>query len=1593
MIKIGEKGEKMSIRKGLTLLLLAAFGLSTVAPALAININSGVTFQTIAQDDGSATAGAKKDVVVTDILFDLNNAGDIFLATDGTDIQTTNTTDAASFSSAGVLSVDTGDATFPAPAITMFVPPTGCSFVRLPGYTDVTVANSFDLDTGDDGLDNEFINVSVTNASNLPSGATSPSYVVAQVLNAAPDNAGGDAITNDATAATFTNGGILALHAYTGADSATQNSALVRVTTQNIGLACDASSAAAVTGDINVTVLQPNLNSYVPALPNLTNGTTFKVAEFGDNVGKLEALIAGQTTGNVTGTAEDSQVSTLISNTALQSVTTVNFGPTEETRVSGTSAFLDIDAILVRAAEQPNSSSTANLFYQTPFATAKFVSDKVLSTDSVELMDADLSNSTLFDNETSALITVDIEITAFDGSASSATLAVTNAFVGLDTPDTISSSDGTGSLNGFLGATAFSVIADSAVISNTDDAAIIAVDPGEATDFVVDGIALDGGLLTQGLGFAEGTGAAPLQTNVVGADFDSVAPTATTVSFTSQNTDAAFLFPGIRVDNFMNVGDGEDVEVTIENVADDNGTTIQFTTSNDVQQTSAGDEYRNSRSTFTNLLPAVASTTGAQYHIVFGDDIIATVNTAKANVQLAATNFSEETNYHQGVDVLDTGTDTNMEDNVILASKLTDVGTGKKFTVHILPFVNRYDGIRDVISVRPKGTITLSSAALTEGVKLLAKVSGNNLPSATTELTLASIVPAGSVTSGITSRILPVTGDQSAGYNLLAHQTGDVTLSRAAVNPALVTGATTLVDELSDIVGSGKELDTVVPPLFAGGIAGNGSSGAAARGPIAFVQPKARALEIAEATDGDFKEINDLGSDARVRITLPVGTDINLYGGLGTNADFDDILDIFGTDGFTDNSLTVGEYITNVQRVTSNVTQAFIEINVPTVETTTLTMLRRLFLVFRPDALVVPEGQTDLDVTISIVDTAGTDNSFTDDTVLATVGTTSLGSLAQFLELSFEQQATSAFNSTTPTPADEARVRSLLETKYGAQATAFPSTISQIVRFVNNDGTPDTNRLWDLKIREGVADAFPIGTNLDGVPDAYLNGAAGEVLATEKQIHCAASDNLIFVGVDNTTTGGTNSDVLFSDSSLDTGEATNRVQEVQGTDNGFIIPLVAGSLSGAPRAADVQTTITVRGIRHVQPGSTPPSADTDIACWFEVDTDASDTGNNGDQGTVVAIGTSIPVAYSQDATAATEYGGVPTTLAATANLLADLRFGAAAPNATVVDLDTANHLSNAVFNTNFVSSNDFIDNAMTFVVDDNSSNLKLLDSNTPISVTTGSLPQVNGVDVTNGDVAATVSAVAGTLEPGTLLNISTSSPNTESVRVPVLADGSFTAVLRTAPTAQLTITQTPSTANTTANIQLKTLNVSDAGTTPDPTDDPAFDGTVPTLLTSSLVEGQIVVLFDAPATTNFTFADVESTATVNGVAVTKLGDKFAAVVTTTGTYTLAVTVDGETVSTTLDVTTTEKSKKGSLKNLKALKTDKNGRYVLKQRSGKLPNDLDLEIVYSDGTTAVVANADLSRNRLGVVKFDNPESDKTISYVQLLSAKKGSRVAQ
>jgi hypothetical protein len=1554
---IRKKGEKMSLRKGLTLLLLSAFGFSTIAPVLAattVSVNDGEAAY-IAQDAGVKTSGAKPDTNVVNITFTIG-LGELDLAsvTDLADDDTVAYDNDTTGDNAGQLTID-GIGT-EADASAYFLPPTGCNFVALPGYDNPATAVAIADATGTD----VYTNIDVTDLDNLPGDDASASYIfIAQVLR------------DEARGSLNVPAGALAIHGMTNEATTVNDDGAVTLTVSNIGLACDASNSPATSGNLEMTYVEPNINSVKSLFEDLADGAKFPIATYTSRVGKLEALVAGDTVGKTAGVAEDSQINTLISNTALSTVTTVNFGPGQVTGVvNPTTAGLDIDAILIRAAEVPNAT-TYTQFFQTPFATAKFVTAKNLDSDANELRDADLANSTLFDNESNALITVDIEITSFSGGASSATLNVTNAFVGVETE---TASNTNASIDGFLGAVAYPVVDTGATAVSASDAALISVDPArDSGDHVVDGRPIDAAeILGAENGFVEGAVLIPDQTYVSASqvldadDFTTDATSnATTLIFgdaTLVDPDRAFLFPGVFVDNELD--DESDIATKITNTTAKSATSVTFTVDTDTEIASNGEAFRNSRTVFTNLLPA-ASTHGAQYHLVFGSNTATEDNRAKAEVVLGITDLSE--NEYSTAAAIEPNSEETYTDNVILASKLTSAGNGKKFTVQILPFVNKYDAERDVISVRPKGTITLNTAALTEGLKLIAKVSGNNL-SGTKTLTLASILPAGAFTSAITSRMLPVSGDDK----LMVHTTANVATDRDTITVSSVDGASTATDSIDDIVGSGKVLDTNVPPLFGGGVAGNTLTSTAARGPIPFIQPKGRVLAIEEAANGDFKAINDLGANARIRITLPTGADLNVYGNNVTaHQNYDDVLAIFGTGGFS-TAISVANNITNVQKVSSTAPQAFIELDLPTTSNPTVAIKRGLYLVFRPDALVIPKGLTNLNLTISVVDVGNTPDAITDDTVLSTVGTVALApSLSNFMTVAFSPRANSAYRDSDETPDNEAFVRPLVETKYGSQATLFETPVTKVTRFVNNDGTPDQNKLWDLVISEAVADAFPIGGNADGFPTTYINGT---VTKTEVLLHCLLSNPAIIDDVDEQTAAT----VLASDSSIVPGTLAKETD----TDNGFILPLTAGTLFGAPRAADTLSTVTISGIQFETTGNIAELTDTDIACWTEVDAEV-DAGADADA--VAVIGSPAGRSIGGNAATiaiATELFPLPTNVDAVADLLATQRMAGATAVADDTAFDTDDladdkvTLARSVFNTTYQDTATLIDNGIGFIVDDSLTSAKLLDNSTKVTAIIADLPTVNGTAVANGDKQVTLSAAAGTLQAGTIIRITTTSPSTESVEVPVLDNGSFKAVLRSAPTATLTLTQTP------ANIRVKLIDLND------PT--PVFNSVVPTLLTSTIAnKGTVVALFNTPATTGFDFADVEDTAKVNGVAVTEVATGvYAAIVpANAATYTLAVTVEGETVSTTLDLDTVAATGKGvpaiGTVNVKA---DDNVVVNVKKAGATFPSDLSFEIVYTDGTTAVVANSDVTLRKAGSrARFANPEAAKTIAFVQAVAA--------
>jgi hypothetical protein len=243
------------------------------------------------------------------------------------------------------------------------------------------------------------------------------------------------------------------------------------------------------------------------------------------------------------------------------------------------------------------------------------------------------------------------------------------------------------------------------------------------------------------------------------------------------------------------------------------------------------------------------------------------------------------------------------------------------------------------------------------------------------------------------------------------------------------------------------------------------------------------------------------------------------------------------------------------------------------------------------------------------------------------------------------------------------------------------------------------------------------------------------------------------------------------------------------------------------------------------------------------------------------------------------------------------------------------------------------------------------------------------------------------LQPGTLIQVvAETNPQgggAESVIVPVLDDGSFTASLRATPRAKLTVTQLPISTRTPLVDQTQEITV--------PTQEDGFvDTLVPTLLTSTLTtKGTVIALFDAPATDGFDFEDVEDTATVNDVAVRKITTgKYAVIVpASASTFVLTVFSEGRSFSTALDIVTVTATGKAvpRLGNI-SLKADNLVVVRLKKAGKKFPPDTSFEIVYTDGTTAVVANnAELFKKARTRAKFTNPQPEKTIAGIQAVSA--------
>ena len=1541
----------MSLRKGLTLLLLAAFSISTVAPALAVTtvtVNNGVN-PSFVLDTGTAANGAKPDVDLVNIAFTVGS-GELNLGSSATVNTGTNT---ITYSTAGVLDVST--VTTEVDSAAYFTAPTGCKFVKLPGYSTTAAFTTAvpEVITA---------NASITSSANLANAAGGTAFV-AQVLDAA------------ATGATSVPAGSLVVHGIS--DGATSNTGgNVTVTVNNIGLACDASASPATSGNLQMTYVRPTAVG-TDLFTGLTNGQAITIGTLAATK-KLEAILPGTTTGTVTGVVEpDAQNGTLVAGQITSSATSISFGPGLVT-TGGATPRLDTDAIIIRSAEKAESTTGTKRFFQTPFATAAYTANAGTNVtaalaNSAYHSKASLTADGVFTNTANSLITVTFSLENSTGGSTAATLQLDNAYVGFHgnqvstmlaggdagyaaTANLANDTPLNTTLSGFLGSVVNNVrdgsSSTAANISAATDAGIIVVadtnNDGTADDLTaVDGSLLDFTALPAiRLGGSEATPAVVVTSENSGSLTSPLSVASNAAGVQISNIDDVFIFPG-----------------SVLNRVGGNATTVTTVTADGTAQHDLGvsaaitgavdnNALRNAKEFYANLKGGATPAGDVSYVIVHGDEG-ATDRSSAANTILGATNFANAASYDIGPSVPGLViASTDVKNNVLLASQL--VKSGSNYVVRILPLVNKYDNLRDVLTVRAKGVINgISPSILSSGVKLVATVSGNNL--STTKLTLAEVLPNGSLTTGLTTRVLPAGGN--AAGRLMVESATNAANSRAEINPNTIDGSTLALNALEDLIPAGSVLDTTVPPLFTGGVLGNSSTGSAARGPIPHVQPKGRVITIEEANTDDFSKIGTLAGTNVIRVTFPTGVDINNYTPTVAN-----LFTIFNTATFTP-APTIA--VQGIGRVGStDVTKAFVDISVGTPNQATINpVLKKIFLGIKPHALVVTDAVTDTNVKLEIINTNGTTNDLTDDTLVGTIGTASLGTKSKFLKVGFSDKATSAYKKTGSTGNIE--LRSAVENTNGAIGTSV-GTLSKVVRFVNT--APAVTSLPDLDITEEVADAIPLGSLADGRPASFAEAATGNI-----ELHCATTKSRNTADNSSGFNGVTGVTALVSDVSIDPGT----VATAGGDLNEIVVPLaLPGTVT--VRAADVATTITLRGLKVVAgTGSTVPSDD-DIVCWIEDNTASED----------IVIGSNVANASFTPSVATSTSAFLPIDGAvgdSIAEYFVDRTIGGTSETIT-----TASWQTQTVATTEFldiyttIDADDKLDNAIGSVLDN--STLKLLSATTKLTASSTDLPAINSVADTTGDLKTTLSGAAGLLQPGTLIQVvAQTNPqggSAESVTVPVLDNGSFVASLRATPGTKLTVTQFPSTTRTAADLQIQEVVV--------PGKTAAFTGVVPTLLTSTIAnKGTVVALFNTPAVTGFTFADVEATAKVNGVAVTKVATgKYAAIVpANAGTYTLSVTVAGEAVTTTLTLATvTATGKAVPAIGTVNVKADDNVVVNVNKAGATFPSDLSFEIVYTDGTTAVVANSAVTLRKAGSrARFANPQAAKTIAFVQAVSA--------
>ena len=1125
--------------------------------------------------------------------------------------------------------------------------------------------------------------VNVSSA-NLPTAADRDTAILAKI------------ITQDGPASTFGTvipKGSIVMYTITNAASNTTTGPS-DITFNNIGLAVPAGSTLTT---FNATYKEVIIGLAVnEAVPSLTEGATIAVATLGT---------AGTSQINVALDSEpDAQSNSVLADLLADNSSTVKVNTNNVTTSTVNAAILnvDTDALLIRAAEV-----TTGVFYNTPFNTSSFLG-AVANGTSATLLNAPLTGSA-FPNSANALITVTYSLVPLTGNgATDATLVVDAASVSLQ--------DDSGA-SGFLGALAVTpTINGSGAITPANFAVSVLYNGASATGALP---VVDFDLLNDATTNVTGSVAAAVGFTFAAPNADPLASTsATGTPFNVANgTLQTGIFPGVTVAQADALG-------TTPGVVQTAGALTPFTVvATGFAGATIGEAVWVANEVTARLLP-----TGGNAIFAFtGNQATTSLVTTKEKIRIGPTNLAIVP-YNTAAFVQGDENDTDVRNNAIAVAKLSGN------TVQIMPLVNKVDAVRDVIKVRPEATITLGANSRAQGVKLIATVTGNNIVGSQV-VEIARINASGSTNANVTVSSLPAAGtlDRLLAENGTSASTLRVALNLSSVNNVPAT------DELKDLIANGSVLDNTLPSFFCGGTAGN-----LTKGPNAVPQqPYARAVLVQEAAAAAFAEVRVSAND-RIRFTLPVGVDLVKT---SLTASSNDVA-VIATDGGAAGTFAATPTITAYQTISEqNGGQAFIDVSLPNVVAGTTTVKNAIALIFGRYSLVIPEGQTNFDATVTLVNddtTTGTSS----DITLDTLGTAPLATgCAQQFTISYCEDALANF-----AQGDGPVVSNIIAN--GSLLTSFGSDVSSSVRLLNEE--TGAFRIPDICVTESVSDALFV-TPAATTANIFGPGTTISLALSDPGDDTVNSNNIGFAGAGTIDTS--DDSVAFGATGIAGGLLNSATNAGTGTDS-FL----------------ETTTIRFTGITLGKTLSNFQPSVQNITVFTR-------SGNNH-------IATSLPAAYETRGANGT---GLSTVRTGLEEEVINTFF-----NGDGIAIGAASDIAGSFVNGEFLALA-FAGNSAKLLnavktINDTASAYSQLSEATKLSIA------VDDIAAVTGGLAAytriTVFTSAGDLEPGSIITITS---GTDSVSVPVMDDGNFIAQLRGVEGDTLVLVQTPKSDQATAD--------------------------------------------------------------------------------------------------------------------------------------------------------------------------------------------------